>query len=301
MGDSDDSYDFTQTRSVRRKTSSRLRPGDGESLCRREFARVPCPGRTATLATRSSRGSVGSSFDCPAKDFHCGLRGYSREGYAKFDMRTTGMEYASEMVIKSTLLDLKMIEVPTTLDPDGRSRPPHLRPWRDGWRHLVFMLLYSPKWLFLYPGAMLLGLGLLLLAMLWSGPVHLTGLRFDVHTMLYAALMVIIGFQTVVFAVFTKVFAIQEGLLHPDRRLDRLLQVFTLEVGCLSGTALVIAGLVGSIKAVTQWGQHSFGLLDPTLMLRLVIPSGMALTLGVQLIFSSFFLRILNLRVRRLK
>src|SRR5262249_8870108 len=158
----------------------------------------------------------------PSGDFHCGLRGYSRAAYRAFDMRTTGMEFASEMVIKATLLGLRVAEVPTTLRPDGRSRPPHLRPWRDGWRHLVFMLLYCPRWLFLLPGVAAGARGLGLIGWLWSGPRQLAGVTLDVHTMLYAAMFVLIGFQAVAFGLFTRVFAAQEGLLPPDPRLERL-------------------------------------------------------------------------------
>jgi hypothetical protein len=208
------------------------------------------------------------------------------------------MEFASEMVVKATLHKLRIAEVPTTLAPDGRSRAPHLRSWRDGWRHLRFLLLYSPRWLFLYPGALLMlaGLG----AMLWlvPAPRRIGGVTFDVHTLLYAALAMVIGFQAVAFAVFTKVFAISEGLLPEDPRLHKLFRIVTLEVGLIVGALLLLCGLAGSLSAYLYWDAHAFGPLNPSQTLRVVIPSVTALTLGCQIVLSSFFLSVLGLRRR---
>jgi hypothetical protein len=217
------------------------------------------------------------------------------------DLRTTGMEFASEMVLKAALLGLRVTEVPTTLSPDGRGRPPHLRPWRDGWRHLRFMLLYSPRWLFLYPGIALLGIGLAAGLWLWGGPRRVGGVVLDVHTLLYAAMLLPMGFQLVSFAVFSKVFAIQEGLVPPDPRLDRLFRHVTLEVGLAAGVLLVGAGLGAGLAAVGEWGRAGFGGLDPSQKMRVVLPSATALILGLQTIFSSFLLSVLGLRVRRLE
>jgi hypothetical protein len=191
-----------------------------------------------------------------------------------------------------------MTEVPTTLSQDGRSRPPHLRSWRDGWRHLRFLLLYSPRWLFLYPGALMMTAGLFVGACLLPGPRAVGGIVFDVHTLLYAALAVIIGFQAIVFATFTKVFAISEGLLPPDRRLDKVMEYITLEVGLVVGTVLILLGLGETIHAVVFWDEHSYGPLDPTRTLRFVIPAVTSLMLGCQILLSSFFLSILGLRRR---
>jgi hypothetical protein len=210
------------------------------------------------------------------------------------------MEFASEMVIKSQLLGIKSCEVPTTLSPDGRSRPPHLRPWRDGWRHLRFMFLYSPRWLFLYPGIGLIVLGLVVGAWLWSGPRWIGGVAFDVHTLLYAAAAVMVGFQAVMFAVFTKIFAISEGLLPPDDRLDRVFQYVNLEVGLAAGASLFLLGAFGMAAMVRVWSNNAFGPLDPSQVMRGAIPSVLALTLGAQVILSSFFLSVLGLRVRRM-
>src|ERR1700694_4228183 len=188
-------------------------------------------------------------FHSPVGDFHCGLRAFNKEAVGKLDLRTTGMEFASEMVVKATLQHLRIVEVPTTLSRDGRTRAPHLRSWRDGWRHLRFLLLYSPRWLFLYPGALLMIVGLLVALLLLPGPRVIAGVAFDVHTLLYAAMAVIIGFQAIVFAMFTKVFAISEGLLPEDTRLDKAMDYITLEVGLIAGLLLVFLGLTGSIYA----------------------------------------------------
>jgi hypothetical protein len=202
------------------------------------------------------------------------------------------------MVVKASLLALRVAEVPTTLSPDGRNRPPHLRTWRDGWRTLRFFLLYSPRWLFLYPGLALMLAGIL--AGLWLLPLPRTvgSVTFDVHTLLYAAIAVLLGFQAIAFAVFTKLFAISEGLHPPDPLLDRLFRYVTLEVGLLVGTILVLAGSGASVYAVGIWKAHQFGRLDFSHTLRLVIPAALSLTLGVQTIFASFFLSVLGMRRR---
>ena len=170
-------------------------------------------------------------FGSPCGDFQCGLRGFNKKAMETLDLRTTGMEFATEMVVKATLRGLRITEVPTSLSPDGRGRPPHLRSWRDGWRYLRFLLLYSPRWLFLYPGLGLMLLGLLTGLLLLPGPLTVGNVNFDVHSLLYAALATVIGFQAVTFALFSKIFAISEGLLPEDSRLTRLLRWVTLEMG----------------------------------------------------------------------
>jgi hypothetical protein len=214
------------------------------------------------------------------------------------DLRTTGMEFASEMVVKAALRSLRITEVPTILSPDGRSRPPHLRSWRDGWRHLRFLLLYSPRWLFMYPGLVLMALGLVTGLWLLPGPRTVGGLTLDVHTLLYAATAIIVGFQAINFAVFTKIFAISEGLLPEDPRLNKLFRYITLEVGLGIGVFLLLMGMVGSFWALGSWEARSFGNLDHTKTLRLVTPSMTMIVLGVQIVLSSFFLSILGLRRR---
>jgi len=237
-------------------------------------------------------------FHSPVGDFHCGLRGFRRDAVQELDLQTTGMEFASEMVVKATLRRMRVTEVPTTLSVDGRSRPPHLRSWRDGWRHLRFLLLYSPRWLFLFPGASLMILGMLVGLWLLPGPRVVGGVTFDVHTLLYAAIAVIIGFQAIVFAVFTKVFAISEGLLPDDARMAKAMEYINLEVGLIVGLLLVLLGLGGSIYAVAFWDRLSFGPLDPSRTLRIVVPAVTSLTLGCQILLSSFFLSILGLKRR---
>jgi hypothetical protein len=226
------------------------------------------------------------------------MRAFRKDSFLRMDIRSTGMEFASEMVVKATLLRMNISEVPTTLSPDGRSRPPHLRTWRDGWRHLRFMLLYSPRWLFLYPGIAAMLLGLSVCAWLLPGPRVFHGIGFDVHTLLYAFVCVLLGFQLIAFAMFTKVFAITEGLLPEDPRMDRFFRWVTLEAGLVFGGVLMAVGVAGSIWSVSHWARDSFGALDPVQMLRIVMPSVFALTLGVQITFSSFFLSVLCLRRR---
>jgi hypothetical protein len=223
---------------------------------------------------------------------------FRSEAVLKMDLRTTGMEFASEMVVKATLRKMKIAEVPTTLSPDGRNRPPHLRSWRDGWRHLRFLLLYSPRWLFLYPGMLLMLVGLLTGAMLLGGPVHIGGVGFDIHTLLYSAVATVIGFQAISFAVFTKVFAISEGLLPEDRRLKWLYTHLNLEAGLIIGALLILFGIGASAYEVSSWRAASFGPLDPTRTLRVIIPAATALTLGSQIMLSSFFHSVLGLSRR---
>lgn len=235
-------------------------------------------------------------FRSPCSDFHCGLRGFRKSAIEKLDLRTTGMELASEMVVKATLYNLKIAEVPTTLSRDGRTRKPHLRSWRDGWRHLRFMLLYSPRWLFLYPGLLLMLIGAIIGGRLLLGPLTVAGITFDVHTLLYAAMAIVIGFQMVVFAVFTKIFATTQGLLPEDPRLNKLFEYIKLETGLTVGTLLLLGGVGFSVYALSSWRAHFFGSLDPTETLRLVIPAVTLIMLGLQAVLASFFLSILGLK-----
>ncbi|MGI9104585.1 MAG: glycosyltransferase family 2 protein [Terriglobales bacterium] len=297
MGDGDSSYDFTHIP----RFLEQLRSGNGLVMGNRfrggiESGAMPFLNRHLGNPLLTAIGRM--LFKVEARDFHCGLRGFSKEAYDRLQLRTTGMEFASEMVVKASLYRVQVAEVPTTLSPDRRGRPPHLRPWRDGWRHLRFMLLYSPRWLFLYPGLLLILAGSV--AGLWLLPHsrQMAGITFDVHTMVYAGMAVIMGFQAVAFAVFSKVFAITEGLLPPDPKLDRLFRHITLEVGLVLGVTLMLAGSAVAVWAVGYWGEHGFGPLDLHRTLRLVIFSATTLTLGVQTIFSSFFLSVLGLSRR---
>ncbi len=297
MGDADDSYDFTNLAPFIEK----LRAGYELVIGNRFKGGIKAgamPPLHKYLGNPVLTGIGRLLFRSPCGDFHCGLRGFRKDAIMQLNLRTTGMEFASEMVVKATLHDLKIAEVPTMLSPDGRTRPPHLRSWRDGWRHLRFLLLYSPRWLFLYPGALLMLLGLAAGGWLLPGPRSIGNVTFDVHTLLYAASAVVIGFQAINFAVFTKIFAISEGLLPDDPRLNKTFRYVTLEVGLIVGGTLLLAGLASSIYTLSFWEARSFGPLDPSRTLRLIIPAGTALTLGCQIILSSFFLSILGLRRR---
>lgn len=232
-------------------------------------------------------------------DFHCGMRAFRRDAIRALDLRTTGMEFASEMVVKAHLAKLRITEVPTILHRDRRPRRPHLRTWRDGWRHLRFLLLYSPRWLFLYPGAFFILLGGLVGARLLVGPLQAGSLGLDVHTLVYASAMVIVGYQGVAFAFFTKIFAVTEGLLPEDPRLPILFRYFTLEVGIVVGIALLVVGLGTGLVAVRVWTEAGFGAIpDPRETLRYVIVSATALALGSETMLASFFLSVLGLRRR---
>ena len=237
-------------------------------------------------------------FHSPCHDFHCGLRAFRKDSYERMGIRSTGMEFASEMVVKASLLGMKVSEVPTTLSPDGRSHPPHLRTWHDGWRHLRFLLMYSPRWLFLYPGIISILVGVAACFWLMPGPRRIGDVVFDVHTLAYGFASILVGFQLLAFAVFTKVFAITEGLLPEDPRLNRLFKYIKLETGLIIGALFVALGVAGSVFALSTWARSNFGAVTSENILRTVMLSVFALILGPQVIFSSFFLSILGLRRR---
>jgi hypothetical protein len=229
-------------------------------------------------------------------DFHCGLRGFRRDAVRSLGLQATGMEFASEMVVKAALAGLRVEEVPTTLSPDGRSRPPHLRSWSDGWRHLRFLLLFSPRWLFFYPGLALLGIGLALGIAILPGPLPVGFGRLDVDTLAGACALVIIGLQAVLFAVFTNVYASNEGFLPPSAAVGRLLRTWTLERGLAVGAALGVVGLAGVITSVAMWSGASFGHLRYEVSLRVILPSVTALVASCQFVLGTFFLSILGIR-----
>ncbi len=293
MGDADDSYDFSQLAPF----LERLREGQDLVMGNRfrgGIARGAMPPLHRYLGNPVLSFFGRLFFKSQVHDFHCGLRGFRRETILALDLQTPGMEFASEMVVKAALRGLRVTEVPTTLSPDGRNRPPHLRSWRDGWRHLRFLLIYSPRWLFLYPGLSLMAIGLTLTTVLAVNPVTVGPLSFDIHSLLYGAFFVLLGFQLVSFAVFSKVYGIAAKLLPKDPRLEALLSVTSLEKGVVLGAMLVLAGIAGSIYALIAWGQAGFGGLDPRATMRITIPSATAMSLGVQLIFGAFFLTFLR-------
>ena len=237
-------------------------------------------------------------FGIPVRDFHCGIRAFRRDAMLGLNLRTTGMEFASEMVVKSSLAGLRLAEVPATLAPDGRSRPPHLRTWRDGWRHLRFLLLYSPRWLFLYPGIAAFFVGVILSIWLLPGPQTVGRWTFDVDTLTYSLGLVLIGAHISVFAVSARVFGTQEGFLPPNPKFQRIFDYVNLEVGLLFGGALLLAGVVILAYALHIWRGTGFGDLSPQRMLRLTLPSATLFMLGVEAIFGSFFLSLLGMNRR---
>jgi glycosyltransferase involved in cell wall biosynthesis len=299
MGDADDSYDFSDITGFVQKfregyelvMGCRLPAGGGTIAP----GAMPWKNRWLGNPVLSFIGRL--FFKCPAHDFHAGLRGFTKTAFEKMDLKTTGMEFASEMVIKSTLKSLRITEVPITLYKDGRSRPPHLKPWRDGWRHLRFMLLFSPRWLFLIPGLLLSALGIIFAAALSFANFRLGHIEFNVGTLVVACMTVIVGFQLVAFAFFTKVFAIAEGLLPDDPKLSRIFKIFTLEKGIILGLLVLFGGIILLARAVWVWQQANYGILPSTEEnLRRLIPAATLVVLGIQTIFSSFFMSALGLK-----
>ncbi|MBV9301665.1 MAG: glycosyltransferase family 2 protein [Acidobacteriaceae bacterium] len=237
-------------------------------------------------------------FKAPVGDFHCGIRAFSKTAIQSLQLRTTGMEFASEMIVKASLAGLRIVEVPTNLSPDGRTRRPHLRTWRDGWRHLRFLLLYSPRWLFLYPGTILLVVGCL--ATIWLLPREraIGSVHFDVGTLAYALAALLIGFHTCVFAVSAKIFGISERLLPADPKFERWFQYVTLEKGLAFGVLLLLVGFADAIYGLWRWAQSGFGPLTASLSIRLSLPAAAAVMLGVEVILTSFFLSLLGMKRR---
>ena len=300
MGDADDSYDFSEISGFVEKLKQgydlvmgcRLPRGGGTVLP----GAMPWKHRWIGNPVLSFIGRL--FFNIPVDDFHCGLRGFNRKAILTLDLHTTGMEFASEMVIKANLHKLSITQIPIKLYPDGRSRPPHLRSWRDGWRHLRFMLLYSPRWLFLIPGIISTMIGITVILLLLPEPLQIGNIIFDIHSMLYAALAIIFGYQTIFFWFLTKIFAIREGFLPEDPQLNRIFRFIKLETGLFAGFCLVIIGFFGSFAAVLHWRQAGFGDIDPSQTQRIVIPSVISAILGFQTVFNSFFFSLLGLKRR---
>lgn len=294
MGDSDDSYDFSSLEEFLRK----LRAGYQLVMGNRFLGGV-MPGAMPPLHRYLGNpvlSFVGRLFfGGPARDFHCGLRGFDREAVLSLGLQTPGMEFASEMVVKAILRKLRITEVPTMLHPDGRSRPPHLRSWRDGWRHLRFLLLFSPRWLFIYPGAIFMALGWILQVVLFFGPLSLSGVTLDVHTMLIASAFSLLGFQMLWLGVFTKVIGARKGILPLDRMTRRIDDFLSLETGCVLGAGLILVGLALIFITVFNWEMHSFGALNPAVTMRYLIPGTNLFALGVEVTLSAFFLSVIRL------
>jgi Glycosyl transferase family 2 len=295
MGDADDSYDLTGLMPF----LDRLRTG-ADLVMGNRFRGGIAPGAMPRLHRYLGNpvlSFIGRLFfHSKIGDFHCGLRGFNRAQVLRLGLQATGMEFASEIVVKATLARYRVEEVPTTLSPDGRSRPPHLRSWRDGWRHLRFLLLFSPRWLFFYPGLVLIGLGTIVGVALLPGPLSIAGVKLDVDTLAGSCALVIIGVQAVLFAIFTSVYASNEGFLPQSKAVRRLLKSWTLERGLAVGGVLGLAGLAGVVAAFVLWSGTTFGRLPYESALREVLPSLTALVVSCQLVFGTFFLSILSVR-----
>ena len=297
MGDADDSYDFSAIGPFVEKLREGYDLVMGDRLGGRiQPGAMPWLHRWVGNPLLSFVGRV--FFRSPVRDFHCGLRAFTRDAYFRLRLRTTGMEFASEMVIRASLLGMRITEVPVVLYPDGRTRRPHLRRWRDGWRHLRFMLLFSPRWLFLTPGLVLLGVGAALSVWLVGGSRQVGPIALDIHTLLVGGFLCILGYQLIVFAAFTKIFALREGFHPSSPTLNRVFRYLTLEVGLAIGLLMTLGGLAALGLAVWTWQGTGFGKLDPRVTMREAIPSVVLLSLGLQTIFASFFLSILGMGLR---
>lgn len=297
MGDADDSYDFLEIP----KFLAKLR--EGHDLV--QGCRLPAGGGTVLpgampflhrwLGNPMLSAMVRFMFNAPVSDIYCGMRGFTKNLYLQLDQRCTGMEFATEMIIKSTLHGANIAEVPITLHPDGRkAHGPHLRTFRDGWRTVRFFMMYSPRWLFLVPGFLLSGAGLLgYLVSYSSGPVF--DIDFGPHTLLVASLAILLGYQSILFAIFTKTFAISEGLMPEDPRVIRFYEIVNLEKGLVLGAASFLLGLALISRTATEWWASDFGPLDYETSLRWVIPGVTLAALGFQTILSGFFVSILGM------
>jgi glycosyltransferase involved in cell wall biosynthesis len=293
VGDADDSYDFGRLEDFVAKLrdgyplvmGNRFRGGirKGAMPLLHRYLGNPVLSFVGRLLFRNRVG-----------DFHCGLRGFDREALRSLHLSTTGMEFASELIVKASLAGWRIAEVPTTLSPDGRGRPPHLRTWRDGWRHLRFLLLFSPRWLFLYPGLALLVAGIVFTTLLYLAPLQVLGAGLDIHSMLYASAAALLGMQLCLFALFARVSAQNAGLLSRRPSLDRLLRTLTLERGLLLGLSVAVCGLVWSGAAFWQWREAGFGALDPRVVMRDTIPAAALMVGGMEIMLASFLLSLLT-------
>lgn len=297
MADADNSYDFTALQPF----VDRLRDG-ADLVMGNRFRGGIAPGAMPFLhkylgnPVLSWLGRL--FFRISVGDFHCGLRGFTRERIHNLGLRTTGMEFASEMIVRAALANYRIDEVPTTLQPDGRSRAPHLRTWRDGWRHLSFLLMYSPRWLFLYPGLALLTISVVAGTLLFPSGLTIAGIGFDIHSFIVSSFLLIVGTQAVSFAVLSRSFGAAHELLPPSR-FSALLKALTLERLLVFAGILFLGGLGGLIACIMQWVAAGFGPLEYSNMLRVLILSMTSLAMGVQLAFSAFLSSIVQIPTQR--
>ncbi|MFZ3103907.1 MAG: glycosyltransferase family 2 protein [Smithella sp.] len=297
MGDSDDSYDFSSLDPFVEK----LKDGFDLVMGNRFLGGIApgaMPWKNRYIGNPILTWIGRLLFNCPAKDFHCGLRGFRKDAFLRMDLRTTGMEFASEMVIKANLFGMRIAEVPTTLSKDGRSRPPHLRPWRDGWRHLRFMLLFSPRWLFFIPGSILFLISMVSYAALLYGPVKFGTVTFDVHTLFFAEAGLVLGFLAASLGVVIRMFGIREGLLQEHSLLEKLRTSPILEVGGIVGILMMLGGLFFGFNALMDWNAANFGPLSPGALLRTISFSTMLFMLGGVTLMTSLVMGFLSLPTR---
>jgi len=297
MGDADDSYDFSNL-----KVFTDALDEGFDLVMGNRFEGGIMPGAMPFLHRYIGNpilSWVGRLFfGSKINDFHCGLRGFRRDAILDLNLQTTGMEFASEMVVKASLKKLKIKEVPIILYPDGRTRPPHLRTWSDGWRHLRFLLMYSPRWLFFYPGIFFISVGIIISILLLPAPRIIGQITFDINTLMYAAFFIILGLQAVLFSIFTKVFGISSGFLPGDAETENFLKILNLERGLILGTLMIILGLASSFGSIFYWGEQSFGPINPSISMRLVIPGTVLFACGFQVLLASFFIGILTTKRR---
>lgn len=296
MGDSDDSYDFSSLSNF----LSKLREGYDLVMGNRfkgGIAKGAMPLLHKYLGNPVLSFVGRLFFNTPVKDFHCGLRGFKQDIVTRLQLQTVGMEFASEMVVKASLFGLKITEVPATLSKHGRTRQPHLRTWSDGWRHLRFLLMHSPKWLFYIPGMSLFFTGLLLMLMTVIRPFEIMkGIYFDTNTLIFAGVFIITGFSCISLGLFTRTYATEEGFLPRNKLDNRIEKFFTLESGLVIGLIVFFSGVAGSLYSFYIWQQAKFGRLNYPEILRIVVPSATLVLLGTQLLFSSFFLGVLKIK-----
>lgn len=294
MGDADDSYDFLNLMPFLEK----LREGNELVMGNRfkgGIAKGAMPFLHKYLGNPVLSFIGRLFFKIKINDFHCGLRGFRKDSIQKLELRTSGMEFASEMVVKSSFFNLKMAEVPTKLAKDGRSRPPHLRTWRDGWRHLKFLLMYSPKWLFFFPGLFLLLISSLFFGIISINPIHAKELTFDVHTLTYCGAGIILGFQLMGFSFLSRFYAVNQGLIPVSKRFLEVFNFFNLEKGLIAGIIIFLAGSYLSINFFLDWRKEDYGhITNLSSSFRVLIPSIVMIIIGIQTIFLSFLLSIVG-------
>jgi glycosyltransferase involved in cell wall biosynthesis len=296
MGDSDDSYDFSRLDAF----VEHLR-GGADLVMGNRFKGGIAPSAMPPLhrylgnPVLSTIGRV--FFRAPVGDFHCGLRGFSRQAILGLRLNTPGMEFASEMVIKATLMGLRVTEVPTTLSPDGRSRPPHLRSWRDGWLHLKLLLTFAPNWLFYYPGMALLAVGTAVFLALLGGPIAIAGVTFDIASLILASALVLIGFQLVCFYALARLHTVNAGLMPASPRFKRMAAEISVDRACQVGGILLLSGIAATVGAVVVWSQAGWGDLNPSVIARPAAFAVVTAALGVQAIMSGFLWGLIGQRI----